>query len=171
MAISVKLIGVKEVNKRLSNLRKYAIQVANAPVPTLVTGQAVDASVEMAREVYKTPSGKPKYPLRWKSDKQRKYVMAMLRKENNLPYRRTGRLETAWAGSSTVKQVTIANTARDKRKGQFIAPFVIGAFQQPFHADTGWQKRSAAIEKKIIKPILVDIRKQAKDGLEKSKNG
>ncbi len=33
--------------------------------------------------------GPPRYPIRWKSERQRRYVMAKLRRENNLPYRRT----------------------------------------------------------------------------------
>lgn len=39
----------------------------------------------------------PDYPLVWKSEKQRRYVMAKLRRENNLPYKRTGRLVEGWA--------------------------------------------------------------------------
>lgn len=42
------------------------------------------------------PNSGADYPLTWKSDKQRKFVMAKLREENNLPYRRTGALTKAW---------------------------------------------------------------------------
>lgn len=170
MNIDLKLTGVKEVNKRLSNLRRYVLTVQSAPVPTLVRPSAVDASIERAKDAYAAPSS-PKYPLRWKSDKQRRYVMARLRKENNLPYRRRGRLENAWSGSSTIKEVVIANTARDSLTGAFIAPFVIGNFQQPFHADTGWTKRTAKIEKGILQPIILDVRLQAREGIANSKNG
>jgi hypothetical protein len=167
--ISVKMTGIKEVNKRLSNLRKYAIQVQNAPVPTLTNPQAIDASLELAREKYKTPANKPTYPLRWKSKKQRIAVIIRLKEEGNLPYRRTGRLENAWSASIKRNIITIANTARDKRTGKFIAPFVIGTFQQPFHKDTGWQKRSAKIEREIAQPVFVEVRKQAMAGVVKSR--
>lgn len=38
----------------------------------------------------------PRYPLRWKSERQRRAVMAKLRRNNNLPYRRTGRMIREW---------------------------------------------------------------------------
>src|SRR5688572_20109819 len=97
--ISVKMAGIKEVNKRLSNLRKYAITVQNAPIATLSNPQAIDKSLELAREKYKTPANKPTSPLRWKSDKQRIAVIIRLKEEGNLPHKRTGRLENAWSAS------------------------------------------------------------------------
>ena len=45
----------------------------------------------------KTAPGPPKYPLKWRSDKQRRFVMAKLRRAGNLPYRRTGLLTNSWA--------------------------------------------------------------------------
>lgn len=42
-------------------------------------------------------TGKPvEYPVQWDSEKQRKFVMAKLRRENNLPYRRTGAYERSY---------------------------------------------------------------------------
>lgn len=167
--MQVKVEGVKELNKRLSNMRAYVIRVSAAPIPTLIRPSAVDAAVEIAKEKYATPAGSPKYPLRWKSQKQRKYVMAKLRKANNIPYRRTGRFENAWSGSVTPKQIVIAHTARGD-KGQFTAPFIIGDKQQPFHKDTGWTKRTVKIEREIIAPIMVEVRRAAKEGIAASKN-
>lgn len=167
----LKIVGDKEVNTRLSNLRRYAIRVAGAPVPTLLNTHAIDAALEQARQLYKAPANLPRYPLRWKSRKQKIAVIIRLKEEGNLPYRRTGRLENAWSASSKQNTITIANNARDSRTGKFIAPFVIGAFQQPFHADTGWPKRSASIEKQIVKPIMDELRKQVKEGIADSKHG
>lgn len=168
---SISITGVKEVNKRLSNLRRYAVQVQNAPIPTLTNVNVIDKSLEIAREVYKTPTNKPSYPLRWKSRKQQIAVIIRLKEDGNLPYRRTGRLETAWSATYKRNIITIANTARDKRSGKFIAPFVIGEFQQPFHKDTGWQKRSAKIEQQIAAPIFIEVKKQALIGVVKSRYG
>ncbi len=36
----------------------------------------------------RTAPGPPRYPLKWRSEKQRRFVMAKLRRENNLPYKR-----------------------------------------------------------------------------------
>lgn len=169
--VSIKITGDKEVNKRLSNLRRYTAKIANAPVPTAVSRQALDASLKQAQEFYKTPANKPRPPLRWKSQKQKIAVVIRLKEEGNLPYKRTGRIDKAWSVSVKRNEITIANNKRDNRTGKFVAPFVIGAFQQPFHADTGWTKRSASIEKQILKPITSDMLKRAKEGIAASKNG
>lgn len=168
---TITIKGDKEINKRLSNLRRYALKVSNAPAKVLVTPQMADASMEVAREKYKTPSNTPSYPIRWKSRKQQIAVIIRLKEDGNLPYKRTGRLETAWAATFRPNMVTIANTARDRRSGKFIAPFVIAEFQQPFHADTGWQKRSAKIEREIIAPLVIGMKREAFIGIEKSKYG
>lgn len=42
------------------------------------------------------PGASNYYKLPWKSDKQRRFVMAKLRKEGNLPYQRTHRLSQGW---------------------------------------------------------------------------
>lgn len=168
--MSVKLIGLKEFNKRSDNAKKYAVQIQHAPAPMVIRDVALRQSVALAREKYKYPS-KPKYPLRWKSDKQRKYVMARLRKEDNLPYRRTNNMAETWDYSRKGQyQATIYNEAKDPLTGRFIAPFLIGAWQQPFHADTGWQKRSTSIEKAIVKPVFEDIKKRSIALLKASQN-
>lgn len=79
--------------------------------------------------------GPPKYPLRWKSERQRRFVMAKLRRENNLPYRRTGRLAAGWRVLSNtvgnISEIAITNNVD-------YMPFVQGDWAQPFHLDTGW---------------------------------
>jgi hypothetical protein len=79
--------------------------------------------------------GAPKYPLRWTSQRQRRYVMAKLRAEGNLPYQRTGELAKAWhvefASLDNGGAITIWNDAAVER-------YVEGYDQQMMHADTGW---------------------------------
>ena len=168
--MTVKIVGVKEFNKRSANAKKYAIQLQQSPAPLVLRDIALRQSVALAKEKYKAPS-KPNYPLRWKSDKQRKYVMARLRKEDNLPYQRTNKLVEMWDYSRKGQyQATIFNDAKDPLTGRFYAPFVISTWQQPFHADTGWQKRSASVERSIVKPIFEDIKKRSLALLKASKN-
>lgn len=88
----------------------------------------------MLADLRKTP-GRPHYPLRWKSEKQRRFVMAKLRAEGNLPYQRTGRLEASW----------YVEFEPDADGGLFVvgneasyARYVVGDDAQPFHLDTGW---------------------------------
>jgi hypothetical protein len=88
----------------------------------------------MLADLRKTP-GRPHYPLRWKSDKQRRFVMAKLRAEGNLPYQRTGKLEAGW----------YVEFEPDASGGLFVvgndaayARYVVGDDAQPFHLQTGW---------------------------------
>lgn len=90
--------------------------------------------------------GSPVYPIRWKSEKQRRFVMAKLRREGNLPYRRTGAMQEAF-------DVKVKFTKRGKGGEVFIvnpipeSVYVFGPFQQPFHADTGWP---------VIRDVIAD---------------
>lgn len=168
--VKISVTGDKEVNKRLSNTRRYAAKVQNAPVPTVVSQAALDASLKQAKEFYKTPANKPRSPLRWKSDRQRIAVIIKLKKEGNLPYQRSGKQDKSWVIRVKKNEIEIANEATDKT-GKFYAPFTIGAWQQPFHKDTGWTRRTATIERQILKPITTDLLKRAKEGIASSKNG
>lgn len=80
---------------------------------------------------------KPTYPLRWKSDKQRRFVMAKLRQEGNLPYQRTGQLLASYdVQVSDIGETSILSIVNRDPK----ARFVIGDDAQPFHIDTGWKQ-------------------------------
>lgn len=85
----------------------------------------------------KTEPGKPTYPLRWKSERQRRFVMAKLRRENNLPYRRTHDLSRAWRIVALIPELGVAEIilVNDTPYAQFVQ----GQYQQPYHIDTGWQ--------------------------------
>lgn len=119
----------------------------NAPFRVIAKTQAVTASTlkpKYLRLVIAGPGkypGSPKYPLRWKSARQRRYVMAKLRREGNLPYQRTGQFQDAWDfslfGFDGGFEAIIGNTAKTDR-GEPLATFIVGQHQQPFHADTGW---------------------------------
>lgn len=85
-----------------------------------------------------TPPGAPRYPLRWKSERQRRYVMAKLRRENNLPYQRTGRLTRGWKLTLERDRVRLENATP-------YAIFVQGDWAQPFHLDTGWPQAAPLI--------------------------
>lgn len=97
--------------------------------------------------------GKPNYPLRWKSERQRKAYFATNGFGHGIPYRRTGKLAKSWdvtfelTGSGG--EINIVN---DDPKARFVQ----GDDQQPFHIDTGW--RAAA-------PIAVDAIDEIQDAL------
>jgi hypothetical protein len=83
----------------------------------------------------------PHYPIRWTSDRQRRYVMAKLRRMGNIPYQRTGAFVEAWVIDWNLDLYeglfSVRNTARTD-KGQPLEQYVTGDRQQGFHKDTGW---------------------------------
>lgn len=78
---------------------EFAAQVAAAPTTMNIYAattirKQVDAYV--TRKLINVSIPKPSYPLVWRSPRQRRFVMAKLRREGNLPYRRSGEFQKAW---------------------------------------------------------------------------
>lgn len=92
-----------------------------------VRGAALTVIYQKMLPRLQTEPGKPGYPLTWRSPKQRRFVMAKLRREGNLPYQRTHGLARGWrvnviyAPSNNVEitDITITNSAP-------YADFVVG---------------------------------------------
>lgn len=126
--------------------------------------------------------GSPIYPLRWKSEKQRRYVLGYVLEHDAegtvIPYQRTHRQMAGWevmlqvgnmAAAYGVQGSTsggIAETAGLGAKGgsfaitlhhpSEVSQFVQGQYEQPYHRDTGWPN---AIQKSVMiarqcKPLL-----------------
>lgn len=94
--------------------------------------------VELSQE-----PGAPRYPLRWKSARQRRKVMAMLREAGNLPYVRTHKIAQGWRVvlerlSDGEGVFGVVNTAPG-------VEFVEGDYAQPYHLDTGWPQAAPII--------------------------
>lgn len=94
--------------------------------------------VELSQE-----PGAPRYPLRWKSAKQRRKVMAMLRERGQIPYMRTHKISQGWRVvlerlSDGEGVFGVVNTAPG-------VAFVQGDYAQPYHLDTGWVQAAPII--------------------------
>jgi hypothetical protein len=107
-------------------------------------------STKMLKELSTEP-GKPRYPLRWKSARQRRYVMAKLRREGNLPYQRTHKLARGWRvdtkATGNEGYMRVYNDVPS-------AVFVQGDFAQPMHLDTGWPQAAEVFVK--YEELMVD---------------
>lgn len=83
---------------------------------------------------------RPRYPIRWQSDKQRRAFFASRGFGNGIPYARTGGLARSMDVVVSVDPaggtITLSNSAA-------AAPFVVGTRQQIFHRDTGWRTLEA----------------------------
>lgn len=64
-------------------------------IPLIGRKRIYDMMLE-AKSILSTPGSPVSYPVNWDSEKQRIYVISMLRERNNLPYQRTGALPDAW---------------------------------------------------------------------------
>lgn len=82
------------------------------------------------------------YPFVWASAKQRKYVMALLRRTNNLPYRRTGGMVNAWKVDISISDNAVVMSASNKSKA---VRYVTGNRQQPGHVASGWPKHKETL--------------------------
>jgi hypothetical protein len=136
------------------------------------------------RATLQTQPGSPKYPIRWTSERQRKFVMAKLRREGNLPYRRTGKLVAQWAVDVDIDQITrrerffiallnflakvTAATAPTPPASDVIVrianpspveQYVTGIHQQGFHKDTGWYQSGVVLDTAVqqVEGILTDL--------------
>jgi hypothetical protein len=96
-----------------------------------------------AWKLLQTPPGAVKYPILWTSERQRRYVMAKLRRENNLPYKRTGKLLRDWRIDILRIENGIGFSVNNQNPA---AKYVIGDRQQQFHLNTGWYQ----VDDKVI---------------------
>ena len=85
--MTVKTVGAELVRQGLQDL--------TAQVP-LIGRQGIYDMMLDVRAVLRTPGHRPTYPIRWDTDKQRRFVLAMLTASGNLPYHRTDALPGGW---------------------------------------------------------------------------
>lgn len=85
--MTVKATGAEIVRKGLADLE--------AEIPKIARRDIYDMMREV-RSIMRTPGRRPTYPIQWDSDKQRRYVLALLRSQDNLPYQRTDELPSGW---------------------------------------------------------------------------
>lgn len=97
----------------------------------------------------KANPGPVKYPIKWKTDKQRRAFFASNGFGNGIPTKRTGEIIAAWRvvnksrGFKGFLQLVNAHPAVD---------FVQGEDQQPFHKNTGWVTAQETIDK--FQPVI-----------------
>lgn len=105
----------------------------------------------MLREISAEPA-QWKSERRWKSKKQMRFVMAMLRKANNLPYKRTHTLVKQWHirfhWRGDAGEMLLENLSPIMR-------YVQGDDQQPMHADSRWPQLAPTVAK--YQPIATRV--------------
>ncbi len=139
-----------EIFLDLDALHALQERVARAPERARRFAKELEADLEqMALAILGAEPGPPAYPIDWTSERQWRYVMAKLRREGNLPYRRTHALSRGWRVESVLgvgeREETWIVLTHDSppvlwRGREFqVWQFVMGEYQQFFHAVTGWR--------------------------------
>lgn len=175
MTVSVRIKVEADILDAYSELATVAPRLV-ADVMRIEWGRIAE---QVKAELTKEPP-RPHYPIKWKSEKQRRYVMMLLKATAHLPqparleamlagyidpvalrqnkfrpYDRSGTLTASWEvkAETTPKSggIQMANYAP-------YAVFVQGVWQQPFHAETPWVSEDQIITKyqPIAENVLID---------------
>jgi hypothetical protein len=125
-------------------------ETARQARPRMRRGLGVIARGKTAQLIIRelsTEPGKPRYPIRWKSQRQRRFVMAMLRRigQADTGYIRTHRLSQGW--TIVLDDITASTGVFRIVNNNRAVPYVQGDFAQPYHLDTGWPQAAPVIRK------------------------
>lgn len=125
-------------------LAQIEINIRNLPgaLHNALQGQQGKLANDALRKLTLVP-GRPVYPIRWKSLRQRRAYFASGGFGRGIPTRRTYKLLQGWKvvyqQTATGGMVTLSNPIPYMR-------FVQGDEAQPFHLDTGWVQRADVID-------------------------
>jgi len=149
----VEIIGLEGLQKRLG-----AANVLRA-ISDISLGVA-----EAVRERIAKYPGPVSYPIRWASEKQRRWFFAQMRAGAiEVPYRRqqspsSERLGPSWASERRGATDAVAGTRAS------YAPYVQAAEkQQPFHRATGWRTDERAVEEVMASGVIDKIKDRVLD--------
>jgi hypothetical protein len=134
-------------------LRAY--QDAWRKAPALIANayeRAARPPLQRAMVKLKTYPGRVKYPIRWKSERQRRAFFASNGFGSGIPYRRTGALKRGWQYKLT--KITQGGAVLIENDTSY-AQFVQGDDAQPFHLATGWTQAAPVIA--LLREELEDI--------------
>jgi hypothetical protein len=99
---------------------------------------------DLIRELSIEP-GRPKYPIRWKSERQRRAYFATNGFGNGIPYQRSHKLSQGWR--VVLDDITNSTGVFRVENSQRYTRYVQGDDAQPFHLDTGWVQSAPVIRK------------------------
>lgn len=141
--LSVKATGAEVVRKGLADLE--------AAVPKIARKDIYDM-MRAALKTLRTPGKRITYPVKWDSERQRRYVLALLRSQNNLPYRRTDELPRGWTIEKLDKGYRLYNPSS---AAVYVYGDFEGARQSRIHQQR-WPLTQEIVEKEIqgLPPLI-----------------
>lgn len=131
----------KSLSARMAQLQ-IDIQKMPAKLDNALKGREGQLANEALRQLTRVP-GSPIYPIRWKSQRQKRAYFASKGFGKGIPSRRTYAVLRGWKvtyrRTGDVGMVSLINTEPHMR-------FVQGDDAQPFHLDTGWVQRRDVVD-------------------------
>ena len=121
----------KDVMRVLKNFAKQVPEEAQ---------KEIEAILGRVKDEMQVEGDTVTYPIQWDSEKQRRFVMAKLRRENNLPYQRTG----DYIQSFTIETLPNGGTLKGAKQSPYISGDVDGKRQSNIHKGR-WKTLRVAI--------------------------
>lgn len=87
----------------IAKMKRIPKQLERATLP------ALQSTVEEIKRIMQRAGLLVRYPINWDSQKQKRFVIAKLRRENNLPYQRSGAHSAGWFSESVANGYTLSN--------------------------------------------------------------
>ena len=103
-----------QVKVQGAELVRQGLEDFDREIPAIGRKRIYNTMLKIRRRLA-APVRRPSYPIDWDSDKQRRYVMALLRRQGNIPYKPTGRYEKNWQITKTENGYSIENDAPPAR--------------------------------------------------------
>ncbi len=174
----------KMIVLRFSDLKTFDKAIAELKINRTIFSKDAEARIIKISKLLETQVSQPMlrelrtYPptrdrsqlVRWKSDRQRRFVMMKASKgEIRLPYVRTGKLADSWKTTVTLqfsrqekKGILKFEVANDWPESQYVigkigqgvsrgSMSIYQKPQQPFHEDTGWMLAYKIIQRYFTK--------------------
>jgi hypothetical protein len=129
-------------------------------------------SAEKIRRIMSRPGLGVRYPIRWDSERQRRYVMAKLRREGNLPYQRTGAHANAWETQDLANGSVVQNLGHKavflygSASGEFAGARLVTKTGQSHIHEGRWR-----LVRPVIESVLSRIPKQILERFKIEANG
>ena len=171
--------SIKNASAQVDKMAKGFNSLDDEVLPKLASDLRIRVFGPMLRALRVYPPRKLGMTMRWKSEKQRRYVMMLLKKAaiargtpDDLSYRRTGRFGKSWKYTLEITgdalRLRVFNTATTKWKGEThrLNTFIQGnvglgtssssvyRYQrqiQPFHVDRGWNPAAPIVQEYVGK--------------------
>jgi len=114
----------------------------------------LEDAADKVRRAMAVPGKKSRSPVQWDSDRQRRFVMAKLREEDNLPYKRTRTYQEGWKITKSSLGFFISN---DVPYSSYVAGVASGMLPSAQHVTKTGQSHIHEGRWKLVSETVVKV--------------